>query len=921
MGLAQELPPILNYSSKDYGAENQNWDISQSNEKYIYVANNSGLLEFNGAKWNLYPSPNSSVIRSVKVVGDKIFTGCFREFGYWIKDEFGNLNYHSLSVKIEDRIVQDEHIWHIQSIDNWIMFQSLHNIYIYNMESEEFNIITSETQLPEVIIVEEHIYFQQLDKGLFRVEKGEVLLVSDDELFKKEILVNIFSVGKEFVLLTQEKGFYFLNNNEVTKWDVPADEKFVSISVYSGIQLKNGNFAIGTISDGVYVLDEFGKVIYEFNQANGLNNNTILDLFEDDVQNLWLGYDNGIGVVNLNSPFSVFTDVNGKLGSVYASIIYRENLYLGTNQGLFYRKLNSNEPFRFIDGTEGQVWCLKIFDDTLFCGHNRGTSIIVDNEANLICDVMGTWDIQTLKSNKNILIQGHYNGLNILKKVEGKWQFSNNIKGFKNSTRFFGLVGENTIYVNHEYKGVFKLRVNMELTEFTENHLEKSVPKSLKSSFTEFNKELLYTSKEGVFKLDRDLMTFKYDSIFSLDLFGDDKYASGKLVANESDRTLWGFTDRNLVYFSTSSLNDVLRVQRIPLPIALSNYVPGYENITKLEDRMYIFGTSSGYVKLDLDLIDTSQKEFEINIYSIEKSVLNHDKTSVALVRESDFDSNENNLFFKYSVPEFDRFSEVQYQYYMEGLYKSWSNWDPTAEVSFENLPFGEYTFRVKARIGNRMANNIASYTFVINRPWYISNRLLLIYGIMFILIVGIIHSVYKRNFNRQKQELIDKKQREFTLSQLENEKMIVELKNAKLKNDIEGKTKELSTSAMNIIKKNDLLNSIKKELSFVRDQNEVKSVIRIINKSLAASDDWEVFEEAFNNADQDFLKRVKAVHPSLTPNDLRLCAYLRLNLSSKEIAPMLNISPRSVEIKRYRLRKKMELPHGKSLVEYMLEF
>ena len=68
------------------------------------------------------------------------------------------------------------------------------------------------------------------------------------------------------------------------------------------------------------------------------------------------------------------------------------------------------------------------------------------------------------------------------------------------------------------------------------------------------------------------------------------------------------------------------------------------------------------------------------------------------------------------------------------------------------------------------------------------------------------------------------------------------------------------------------------------------------------------------------FLMKIKNLHSTLTPNDLRLCAYLRLNLSSKEIAPLLNISPRSVEIKRYRLRKKMDLPHEKSLVEYILE-
>lgn len=79
------------------------------------------------------------------------------------------------------------------------------------------------------------------------------------------------------------------------------------------------------------------------------------------------------------------------------------------------------------------------------------------------------------------------------------------------------------------------------------------------------------------------------------------------------------------------------------------------------------------------------------------------------------------------------------------------------------------------------------------------------------------------------------------------------------------------------------------------------------------------MFKEAFDNADKDFLKKIKAAHPSLTPSDLKLCAYLRLNLTSKEIAPMLNISIRSVEIKRYRLRKKLNLLHDDGLVNYIL--
>ena len=116
-----------------------------------------------------------------------------------------------------------------------------------------------------------------------------------------------------------------------------------------------------------------------------------------------------------------------------------------------------------------------------------------------------------------------------------------------------------------------------------------------------------------------------------------------------------------------------------------------------------------------------------------------------------------------------------------------------------------------------------------------------------------------------------------------------------------------------------EFLNAIKEKLKDLKDDAQVRSVIKTIDRNINNDDDWTFFENAFNNADKDFLKKVKEKHPELSSNDLRLCAYLRLNLSSKEIAPLLNISVRSVEVKRYRLRKKMNLSHDDGLTDYII--
>ena len=271
---SQELPPIENYSPEEYIAGSQNWDISQSVDKYIYVGNNSGLLEFNGAIWKLYPSPNGTIIRSVNVVDNLIYTGCYMEFGYWKKDEFGNLNYFSLSKKLEQPLIDDEHFWNILKFNDRILFQSLDRIYVYNTLDGSFNIINSKTTRAALFKIGNNIYFQKINEGVYKIENGKSVLVSNHPILKKNTLAGIFLVDKKILFLTEQGEFYFLTGEGLIKWDIVADKELSSINVYSSLQLNDGSFMFGTISDGVYHVGINGEFINKINQQKGLNKNT-----------------------------------------------------------------------------------------------------------------------------------------------------------------------------------------------------------------------------------------------------------------------------------------------------------------------------------------------------------------------------------------------------------------------------------------------------------------------------------------------------------------------------------------------------------------------------------------------------------------------------------------------------------------------
>ena len=916
---SQEFPPIQTYTPEDYGGENQNWSISQSLDRYVYVANNKGLLEFNGAKWNLYHSPKETIIRSVKVIDSLVYTGSFRGFGSWKRDSLGLLKYTSLSEALKVEFLEDEEVWNILRLEDWILFQSLDRIHIYDQVKKTYSVVNSKSKISKLFKVGKRLYFQNVNKGLYQIEKGVDVLVSNDVILQDNLIVNIFKQNDELLILTQDRGFFKYINGELEPWTITSKHILDGVSVFSGIQLLDQSFVLGTISNGLIHLTNEGHVKYSITQSNGISNNTVLSLFEDEDQNIWLGLDNGINCINSKSPYLQYFDNDGMIGSVYASKVYKGMLYLGSNQGLFCKPINSADKFEFVPKTQGQVWCLDIVDDKLFCGHNSGTYLVEGKQAEKISNAQGTWQIKTVPGRKDLLIQGNYNGFNILEKVDEKWIFRNKIEGFDISSRYFEFVDSQHILVSHEYKGVFKVEVDSELRRALSFKKDELVEKGLTSSFVKFNDELLYTTKNGVFKYHNTSNAFKKDTLLSR-LIHFDSYSSGKLIPDLETNKLWSLSTTGLDYLTASKLTGEQKIETIIFPSEVRKDIIGFENITHIADEQFLIGCATGYFIFDLKKIESYPSEISINQVEVSSSKDENTFSFVDLNSSQSFLNNDNNLKFSYSIPQYLKIQKPEYQYKLEGFYDTWSSWSSIGEVLFENLPYGDYTFVVNGRVGKSLTQNSASYTFRVERPIFLSNMALLGYVVLIMLFSFFMHMVYKRYYKKQRERLLIKKTREFEVKELENNQKLMRFKNDKLREDIEAKNRELGMSTMNLIKKNEFLNSLKKELTGVEDGKALKHVIKIIDKNINNTDDWNLFQEAFNNADKDFLKKIKQLHPSLTANDLRLCAYLRLNLSSKEIAPLLNISPRSVEVKRYRLRKKMELARETSLTNYILE-
>lgn len=906
---SQILPPIQNFKPKDYGADNQNWMITEDSKHNIYIANNGGLLEYNGEKWNLYPSANNSIIRCVNVIDDIVYSGCYMDFGFWKRNTKGKLEYESLTPKLKNQTTTDETIWTITPYKEWILFQSYKRLYLYNKQNDELKFFESNPSgVSRLFCINNQIIYYIPYEGLFVFQDGKPKLLTENEEIKKLNIVNLFSFeDNKYLIITNDSGFYILDKDQLLPWNINANSVLKSVNVYSCIQLKNGDFIIGTISDGIIYLNKNGTIAYQINQKNGLGNNTALSLYEDSKSNIWIGLDNGIDIINTNTPFYIYNDNNGTLGTIYTSIIFKNYLYLGTNQGLFCKKIGDKGAFEFIKGTSGQVWSFFNYDNIdLLCGHHYGIFKVEGNIAYKIDKTPGAWKFEKLNDkNKELLLVGNYGGFFMLEKNNGIWRHRNTVENFNMSSRFFEIDSLNNIWVSHENKGVFKLNMDKDYfriiksTKIPELKLDKS------SSLTKYNNHILYAIKDGIYRLDSKSLKFFKDTDYS-QLIDSTNYLSGKLVV-DNQKNLWSFSNEKVNFATIDEVTKKLIVNHICLPVKETSVVSGFENINYLGNNEYLLGTANGFIILDISKIHNTDLSSVISLNSVKIKDHKNNVTEYDLFQKGIMNYRYGILTIDFSIPEYNKFQDIEYQYKLGGRYDDWSSWSSNSSVSFENLSFGNYTFQARAKVGTKISDNIIEYKFKVKRPWYLSNVMIIFY---LLLLFSILYSIHRYNKNHYLRKLENE--------QIENEKLIVQIKNEKLIQDIESKNKELALSRMNIIKKNELLNNIKKELQ--DEENNKNSVIKHIEKSLNNSKDWEQFVETFNNYDKGFLDKLKSLHPNLTHNDLRLCVYLRMNLTSKEISSLLNISVKSVETRRYRLRKRMNLEHVENLIDYILD-
>ncbi len=915
-GITSSIPGYFSKNVKPfnkivYSAARQNWCVSPASNGFVYFANHQGLLEFDGTTWNLYRLPNETVLRAVMVQNDSlIYTSGYMELGYWKPDKYGKLHYFSLNEKANNKFSKNIEFWNIAAADSFVYFQSFNQILAYH--SDTFSVI-----LPLFISVMNKVNNKVLvaarNIGIYEIvgNLAKPLLTGD---FFNDKLVQFLIPFKhdQFLIGTASHGIFLWDGNEIKPWNTKWTDYFIKNEVNRGLHSKNGHVIVGTIIDGIVVFDETGNLLMKINAQDGLPNNTVLGIGADEWQNLWLALDDGVAFVSQENASGFSAESIPGVGAIYSISVFKDKLYLGTNQGLFVKPVNGNKSFELVPNTQGQVWDCKVINGQLWIGHNRGTFVIEDKKAVQISNWSGAFNIKSDPKNPDLLIQGTYTDLVVYKKSGNTYSFNKRIGGFSDLIRYIEIDHLGNLWASHLHRGIYKITTDDNRDNVTDVKFygEKIFKKSLSANVFKVENRIVFTTGEQIYTYDDLNDTIVIHPFLNREL-GD--YASSHRIVEAPNHHYWFISKKSIALFSI--LQDSVKLIK-EFPVSLfknSPLVDGFENVFPTGEKTALLCLQSGIATLD------ASKSDDGNSISNFKPVLRQlqlfsarGKTIQLPLNHSQFKikNNFHNIFLRFSFPHFNDLP-ISYMYFLEGLNSGWSVPSGESGFRFERLPSGDYTIRVKAvdSWGNESQTFI--FSFEVLPPWYASKFAILFYVVLLVTILLLFRSWGIRMTKRKEQQQHD-----------EREKELIRLRNSKLREEVEHKSKELANSTMSIIKKNEFLMELKEiidkhktELGSRYPEKYYNCLIRKIDVNISNQDDWQVFENNFERAHEQFFEKMKTSFPQLTQSDLRLCAYLRMNLSSKEIAPLLGISFRGVENHRYRLRKKMNLEHDENLV------
>lgn len=925
---------IVHFDRNDFKADPQFLTMCENEDGTMIFGNNDGVLIFDGEHWQKVKLPNNSSVNAlVKTSDGKVYAGGYNELGTLQRNKYGKYFYKSLisEYHLEDKNI--ENLWHACEFERHIIYRSFSQLVV--ITGNRMTLLPSNNAFSYSQKVGNNYFINDTGYGLYKFDPKNMslLLVFDSKKFSNEGISSILPTSNPNIITIITKYGNVFSGDIVHK---TIQKKY---SLFEGprkdlvnyaIQNKNSDYLIGTRSSKIITLTKNGEIIRGDRIFSGLSNTTIHCIFQTKNQNIWVLQSDGLSLLDYKSPFiSAFDQA-----SVYGIVVKNNVIYLATSNGVYYSSfLNNlkNNSFNFIkvENLQGSSWNIQEFDNDIIVSHDTGLFKIENGTAHKIGSQIGFWKVSKIKNKKNLYLGSNYYGLYLIEKNGSNWTIKHKIKGFEESSRdILPDYEPDTYWICHGYKGVYKIRISPDYSrvDAVDHFTNKN---GFKSPFNinvfNWNKKIVFTTNDGIYTYNN--VTNKFEPFKQLNAILNPTINTRKIV--ESKGKTWFVQDDEAGYF----IGNEPKLYKDLFVNLKGSFNRGMESIYPLDNNIVLFGTNNG-----LFLYTLSKKENK-NVYPTNISQIIYTKKQKP--HNIEISSKENNielpnqtdiLRFEFSSPKMFSSSEIQYSYKLENVDENWSPWQKNPYKEYTHLRPDSYTFVVRSRNLAGLLGTESRFEFNILPKWYQTNLAYIIYIICCCLIIYYIINSVKRKiaFERLKSKIELKKSQQ--LLELEIEKL--KLKQDKeevykdklsLEGDILNKSKELANYTLLLSKKKEIFDELKNDLSQLREllrsqesRKKVTEIFQKLNQHRIGEEYFEIFDVNFEKVNQNLFKNLKQIDPTLTKRELRLCAFVKMDLTNKEIAPLLSISIRGVESARYRVRKKLNIHHEDNFISFL---
>lgn len=887
-----------NYDVRDYRADLQNWDIALDHTNgYVLVANNNGLLRFNGNNWALYTVPGDKGLRALCLTDSCLYSAGVGNLGYWQRTRLGTIEYHALDSILPDNLCREDLYWSIAKEESSIYFQSFSRILQY--DGKQFRVLSNDCHML-MQQVGEHIYVHRLGEGIYRLHNGKFTrIINQPAIGNREMKFAVPGLdGSVWFGMNDGMVFILSKDGSVSQSD-RLMQAIGDFDVDAGA-VHNNYLAVGTLGGGIFIFTRNGDPITRITHSQGLQGNIVHRMQFADGK-VWISLDNGLSCITSNPDIRLWK-TNNEIGHFYDALNHNGFIYIATNQGL-YTTANLLDPTAALTTvTTEETISIGSYKGQILCSTRNGCySLQEDGHLLPLTEIKGfRKPAYVAEHGVEYLISPTYSTIAYLG-YDKDWSFSSTIDNLVESFELIVPETPTVLWALNLQKGIARIHTNQEHTKaqfVTRFDNVKQFDDLTRINILPIDGTIYFFCPSGAYTFNVPTGSFVRDDNLSDTLH----HIVGNIrsVAHTTDNYFWMTNGFELFQMRFSS-SKVYLVNKIPLYDPELRPSDNKFNIVLIGDRKYLLSTEDGIAVLNT--VRLRQWPDDHGLLHIENvSYKDQDNRTVFLPL------NGKNSFKIPASSSDIRISAAKSAFATSPLlrYKindtEWSEWSVNGNFTFRKLPSGELAITIEGYNGDSI-----DITLHVMRPFYASTGAIAIY--VLIAAAVLVLTVRTIAVSRQR-KIIEDLRKQQRIRDVKN----VQLTNEQLKNTVDEQRNEINEKLRSISQKQELLIAIDKEIDSQKrelgDRYPKKMYDRlkkIVMEGISSEkEDFLLFQNYYQEINHDFLLRLKEQHQDLSPQDLKFCCLIRSNLSTKDIAAILNITTKSVDLKRYRIKKKL---------------